>query len=353
MDFSGRLSAFPMSALMQWAASEHPTGKLVVRRSDRQKWLELVGGKVRGCLSDDPAEYYGQYLLLRGYLDPPALIQALDLCRTRGWRLGAALVKLDLLDERRVQETLREQITDSVCDLFLWPHGIFFFEDGLPANEGLLPAPIDPLVLAIEGSRWVDEFERIRRVFVNDHLTLIPGQRWPGHDLEPLATRITDAVASAGAGARLAELYAQLKGSWFRFLEASFDLTVADVLTIGESDESDASDEVDELLLEQATEEQVVLLRDSVSLPVEALTRLFPLWLGGPKEPENDLADDLLDHCDGEQPLASILSSGVSERSNEINLLVLALRAGRLALLPEPLNDFARHIPGIGAAAKS
>ena len=350
MDFSGRLSAFPMSALMQWAASEHPTGKLVVRRSDRQKWLELVGGKVRGCLSDDPAEFYGQYLLLRGYLDAPALVEALDLCRARGWRLGAALVELGLLDEQHVQETLREQITDSVCDLFLWPHGIFFFEDGLPASEGLLPAPIDPLVLAIEGSRWVDEYQRIRRVFVNDRVTLVPGQRWPGHDLEPLGARITDAVAGSEAGARLADLYARLKGSWFRFLEGAFDLTVADVLAIGEVDEGDASDEVDELLLEQATEEQVVLLRNSVSLPVEVVKQLFPLWLGGAEEPHGEIADDLLERCDGQKPLASVLSSGVSERSNEINQLVLALRAGRLALLPEPLDDFARRLTGSGSA---
>lgn len=350
MDFSGRLSAFPMAALMQWAASEHPTGKLVVRRSDRQKWLELVGGKVRGCLSDDPAEYYGQYLLLRGYLDPPALVEALDLCRARGWRLGASLVKLGLLDEKRVQETLREQLTDSICDLFLWTHGVFFFEDGLPASEGLLPAPLDPLVLAIEGSRWVDEYQRIRRVFVHDGVTLTTGERWPGHDLDPLAARITDAMASGGEGVRLRDLYARLKGSWFRFLEAAFDLTVADVLAIGEVDDSDDSGEIDDLLLEQATEEQVVLLRNSLSLPVDVVTRLFPLWLGSQGE-ESSLSAELAARCDGERDLAAILAPGVAERSNEINQLVLALREGRLALLPEPLSAFARRLEHGGTAS--
>ena len=74
MEFSGRLAAFPMADLLQWAKNEACTGALVIRRSQREKRIYFNAGDVVGCLSNDPAEFYGQYLLLHGHLErDPAL----------------------------------------------------------------------------------------------------------------------------------------------------------------------------------------------------------------------------------------------------------------------------------------
>jgi len=68
MEFSGRLAAFPPAELLQWAHHERRTGALVFRRSRRQKRVFFEKGEVVACLSDDPADYYGQHLQLYGYL---------------------------------------------------------------------------------------------------------------------------------------------------------------------------------------------------------------------------------------------------------------------------------------------
>ncbi|HEY2739929.1 MAG TPA: DUF4388 domain-containing protein [Thermoanaerobaculia bacterium] len=128
MEFSGRLAAFPMGDLLQWAKNERRTGALVVRRSEREKRVYFHQGEIVGCLSDDPAEFYGQHLLVNGYLDDGQLFKALTHCTSHNIRLGAALRELEILPQDVIQRTLREQIEDSICDMFLWPRGLFYFQ---------------------------------------------------------------------------------------------------------------------------------------------------------------------------------------------------------------------------------
>src|SRR6185369_16044484 len=109
MEFSGRLAAFPMGDLLQWALNDRRTGALVVRRSEREKRVYFHAGEVIACLSNDPAEYYGQHLLVNCYLNQDQLFQALTFCTTKGMRLGAALHELGLLPPEVVQQTLRAQ----------------------------------------------------------------------------------------------------------------------------------------------------------------------------------------------------------------------------------------------------
>jgi len=77
MEFSGRLATIQFGDVLQLAHQERWTGALVVRRAHREKRIFLDDGKVVGCLSDDPGEYYGRFLLLRGVLDEPQVARAL------------------------------------------------------------------------------------------------------------------------------------------------------------------------------------------------------------------------------------------------------------------------------------
>jgi len=83
MDFSGRLSSFPVVDLLQWAMNEQCTGALVVRRSHREKRILFHNGQVIACYSDDPAEYFGRYLVLHGYLEMREVMFALTFCHRR------------------------------------------------------------------------------------------------------------------------------------------------------------------------------------------------------------------------------------------------------------------------------
>lgn len=343
MEFSGRLAAFPMGDLLQWAQNERCTGALVVRRSQREKRLYFHLGEVVSCLSNDPAEFYGQHLLLHGHLSQDQLFQALSHCTTRHVRLGVALRELGLLPPEVIQQTLRRQIEDTICDLFLWRGGVFYFQSELPQEEEILPEPISTMGLVLEGTRWVDEHARIRRVFVHDSVVLRRGDAWPGEGLSPIERRLADLVDGKKT---LAELYEQLKGSYFRFLEAALRLTVAmvlDIETVGEAAESGSRElSVFDLLLEQATEEQVLVARRHMAVPLDLLERCYPVWVLEPSEEEQRRipvkARDFYARFDGRTPLGEAFSGDPRQRGRELDLLMLQLQKGSLALLPAPLE---------------
>src|SRR2546430_1357047 len=64
MEFTGRLGALSLSELLQWPHHERRSGSLVVRTARREKRVLFERGLIVGCQSGDPAEYFGQQLLL-------------------------------------------------------------------------------------------------------------------------------------------------------------------------------------------------------------------------------------------------------------------------------------------------
>lgn len=343
MEFSGRLASFLPGDLLQWARNDRRTGALVVRRSDREKRVYFHAGEVVGCLSTNPAEFYGQHLLVNGFLDQGQLLRALSQSTLTGRRLGAVLQELGFLTPELIQQTLRRQIEDLVCDVFLWDRGVFYFQSEMPPEEEILPEPIHTVALALEGSRWVDEHARIRSVLVHDNVVLARGAGWPGEELAPLERRIGAAVDGERT---LGELYRAIRGSYFRFLEAAFQLCVASVLdiaSVGEEGERGTHEvSVYDLMLEQATEEQVLVARRHMAVPLDLLERSFPVWVGEPTAEEKGRmparARDFYARFDGRTALGDAFSADPRLRGREMDLLLLQLQKGRLALLPGPLD---------------
>lgn len=343
MEFSGRLSAFPLGDLLQWAKNDRCTGALVVRRSEREKRIYFQAGDVVGCLSNDPAEFYGQHLVVNGYLTDDQLFEALSRCTTRGLRLGVALVELGMLSADVIQQTLRVQIEDVICDLFLWQRGIFYFQAELPPDEEILPEPINGMGLAMEGSRWLDEVSRIRRVLVHDDVVLRRGDQWPGGELSPVEQRLAELVDGRKT---LGEIYKKVRGSYFRFLQGAFRLCVEMVLDIEEvldtTPRGTHEMSVYDLLLEQATEEQVLVSRRHMAVPLDFLERCYPVWVEEPGEDEQTRMParvrDFYARFDGSTPLGEAFSGDPRARGKEMDLLMLQLQKGRLALLPAPVE---------------
>jgi hypothetical protein len=344
MEFSGRLTAFPPSDLLQWALNDRRTGALVLRRSDREKRVYFHAGEVISCLSNDPAEYYGQHLLLNGHLQQEQLFQALTYCTTQGVRLGTALTDLGLMPPEKVQQTLRSQIEDTICDLFLWERGVFYFQAEMPLEEEILPDPIHAMGLIMEGTRWLDEYRRIRKLFIHDNMVVRRGATWPGRDLSPVERRI----ASELDGKRtLAELYRVIRGSYFRYLEGAYRLAIAAVLdidSVGEPLDSTTREmSVYDLLLEQATEEQILVAQRHMAVPLDLLERWVPVWVAEPGAEEQTRmparARDFYARLDGKTALRDAFSGEARLRGREMDLLLLQLQKGRLALLPAPVDQ--------------
>lgn len=340
--------AFPPAELLQWAAQERRTGSLVLRRSRIQKRIFFDCGRVVACQSDAPAEFYGRFLRLHGYLSERELVAALAQSSGQAGEarpLGEVLVESGMLSEQDVARTLSEHIQDSICDLFLWQRGVFYFEGDRIPETALQPDPISTMSLVLEGTRWIDELDRIRKIFPHDNVILKPGSAWPGQDLPPFARHIAEAVDGRRT---LAELHQHLKGVYLRILEGAYRLSVQEVLDIAELGEAGVEGmtvelSVLDLLLEQAAEEQTQAQRREPTVPWTMLSRYHPVWVNLPAAAElQDLSPDLQslsDRFDGRSPLKELLvldpNNPADTYGERVDFFLDHLHRGNLALYPE------------------
>jgi hypothetical protein len=357
MEFSGRLASFPIADLLTWAHNDRRSGALVVRRSGAEKRVYFRGGDVAACLSSDPAEFYGQYLLAQGQIDEEGLVHALRLCQREGVLLGTALARLGLMTGESVLETLRVHVEDQVCELFLWKAGIFYFTNETVPEAQILPEPLGAAALAFEGSRRADEHARIRRLFVHDNIVLRRGER-EARDASALERRILGQVNGESS---LLEVYNEVRGSWFRFLEGAYRLTAAGALDIEEvhepADSGSAELHLADLLLEQVAEERAVMFRHHLSLPFDAIERCVPVWVRPSAEREESRWSEevrgFLSRIDGRTDLEHLFASvAPEERAARMDRLVLEFREGHLALLPVPVDRLEKETEAEAEAGK-
>ena len=354
MEFSGRLASFPIGDVLQWAHNDRRTGALVVRRSGSEKRIFLRDGDIVACFSDDPAEFFGQHLLVTGLIEEAGLIRALTHCQKKGTRLGTALVELGLLTPEKVDAALRQQVEDQVCDVFAWRTGIFYFAAESLPHEQELREPIPAVALAMEGSRWADELLQVRRVFVHDNIVLQKGKKAPQGLLTPMERRIFRLVDGK---LTLGELYNEVRGSYGRFLQAAYRLAVVEALDIGavgdQADTHSTELRIADLLIEQVSEEEAVFLRSRLALPFDAVEHAVPVWVRRPTEEE--LAQmpaeerSLCERFDGVNDLESFLAGARGEeRARRMDAVILQLRKGAIALLPMPLAQLDAEAQGAG-----
>lgn len=343
MEFSGRLQAFPMAELLAWAANDRRTGSLLLRRPEREVRVYFRAGGIVACRTDQPEEYFGQHLLLEGLIDQETLLRVLEECRESGARLGRALRDRGHLDENAIVPALRNQIADLVLGTFLWRNGVFAFRAELPPKELTLEEPIDPMTLAFEGARWIDEHRRFRERVPSDRTRIGPGSGWPGEGLSPRQERIVEHLKARPA---LDEIYPKVRGSRFRFLAGLAELIEVGIAeVVHRAEEERREDTLYEMLHEQASEEQRQDLRASVRFPIEVLERLVPVWVETPKEDHLRALPvrtrTFLEQLDGSQRLGGLLSEAKDARREEIELILLHLQDESLALLPAPVRELA------------
>ncbi len=355
MEFTGRLSAFPASNLLQWALTERATGTLVVRRTEREKRIGFRLGKILDCRSNQTAEHFGQHLVAHGILGAEDLATALAQCRLRRLPLGETLADLGLLDEATLRVTLAQSIQESVQDLFFWKQGLFYFQDAAPRNSRL-EVELETTELLLEGTQWIDEQARIRKVLTGDSVVVRPGPKATSEalDLSPYERRI---VGGAAPEASLSDLYIRTGGVHFPFLAACSRLIVKGALDIvrNAAESPAASREIDlrELMLSLQAEDAVVVGSASAIFPLEAIESLVPVWIRKPPAKELEAAPlrerAFLDGFDGRATLRRLLSSGAEERADQIELLLVELKKRNVLLLPASLEDVERRLEGDSA----
>ncbi len=337
-----------MADLLSWAHNERRSGSLVVRRTSRAKRVFFEDGLVVGCLSDNPYEFYGQHLLNNGYLDEATLLSGLTRCREEHKRLGQVLAEQGILSEEVIRETLRRQVEERVCDLFLWRSGVFFFEAEEAPEEERLSERLDTMALILDGARWADEMRRLAEILPHDDVVLERGRIWPGENLIPLAAKLAGLIDGERS---LGKIYEVVKGSYFLYLNAAYGVVKAGIAEVQDPGSSLGTGSIElnlyDLMFEQAAEEQVLTSDRHVAIPMNVLESYVPIWTEGPSEEEWERMPvpvrSFYQAIDGQRRLGDLLAEGKERRQREVELLLLQMRRSRVALLPDSLLELERN----------
>jgi hypothetical protein len=167
---SGNLKTMLPGDLLQWLSLGQKTGTLMVSNKAVEKKIFFKNGRVISSASNDPREYLGQFLMSHGYMTEPELMKAMQVQSESGILLGKILVMIDVISEEELQRLMRMKAEEAIYDIFLWRDGEFrFIDDELPTQE-MIPLQVDVTGIIMEGTRRVDEWQRIRLLIPNEAL---------------------------------------------------------------------------------------------------------------------------------------------------------------------------------------
>jgi hypothetical protein len=222
MSVSGNLKTMLPGDLLQWLSLGQKSGTLVVRNKAVEKKIFFGNGRVISSASNDPREYLGQFLMSHGYITEPELVKAMEVQSQSRILLGKILVVIGVISEEDLQRLMRLKAEEAIYDIFLWNEGEFEFLDEVPDME-MIPLKVDVTGLIMEGTRRVDEWNRISSLITHEALVPTLLKEVPEEALEDDAERT---VVNAIDGRRsLAELVLESRSSSFTVASTVYHLT--------------------------------------------------------------------------------------------------------------------------------
>ncbi|MCI4397941.1 MAG: DUF4388 domain-containing protein [Acidobacteria bacterium] len=198
MSLSGDFSTMPLPDLLQWLAMSQKTGILILQRGDVVKEIYFRDGKIISSSSNDPREFFGQFLLAYGKISEEDLLAAFKKQAQTGIKLGRLLVMDGHLSEDDVQRFLRIKAEEAIYDLFLWEDGDFKFFNDVPSQANHVPIAMDVTSILMEGTRRADEWARIRKIFPSQEtiVSIIPENLTREILADPLYNRMIQLMES-------------------------------------------------------------------------------------------------------------------------------------------------------------
>jgi len=175
---TGDFSTMPLKDLVVYLGNRRATGSLKVERGDVRKQLELREGHVVSASSNQPREFFGQFLINMGHLTEDQLRKAFATQAETRIFLGKILVMTGLVPEDTVRGTLSHKFREMILDAFHWEDGGFVFEaaDTSPAVAGL-EVSVDLLDVHREGEFRETAWQAIRAVFPSGAVRLSVDER--------------------------------------------------------------------------------------------------------------------------------------------------------------------------------
>lgn len=179
----GDLAVMPLADLVIWVANRRLSGVLTVERETVHKVFTLSEGMAVRAASNNPREYFGQFLVHFGLLTEDQLQRAFDTQTETKVLLGRILVMIGIVPEEQVIQTLRVKISETMLEAFDWTSGRFSFVAQVPEERRPEIEVAVPLIdVHREGVLRADMWARFQQLFPDPRMILeVVEARVPSH----------------------------------------------------------------------------------------------------------------------------------------------------------------------------
>lgn len=205
MPLRGTLDTMTLPDLLQWLGTARKTGLVTLSQGNIAKKIFIETGLVTGSVSNDPAEFIGQFLLSYGRITEEQLRDALEKQESSPDYLGTHLVQMGAISESDLTRLLALKTEESIYSLFGWQNASFVYEDCVP-EESPFPVALRIDDILLKGARRFDEMAQIRAVIPSS--TVVPrrtSEPLPPTILQsPNLKRLADAIDGSRSVAAIA-----------------------------------------------------------------------------------------------------------------------------------------------------
>lgn len=149
-----------LAEVMVSVAQRRETGILHVSQRMRERTFHFRDGRCVFATSNDTDDGLIAYLLRRGVISLNDREETAKRLLSNK-RVGTILREIGVIDDRDLEEMVRQQLSEIVYDTFRWREGdVAFYPGSLPSNEEItLDSPVEALVA--EGIRRVTSWARV------------------------------------------------------------------------------------------------------------------------------------------------------------------------------------------------
>jgi hypothetical protein len=163
MALKGNLRDFSIVQLLNLINLARKTGTLRIDRGTERAHLSFRGGKLVYAMRDENGGQLIPALRQSGMITEE---QARTIRSRAGARsdkeLGLLLINAGYVSQKDILESMRARVLDNVYPLFRWGEGAFHFASGDPQVDGLITVRVDLENLIMQGTRRLEEWERLQ-----------------------------------------------------------------------------------------------------------------------------------------------------------------------------------------------
>lgn len=170
---AGDLRVMPMQDLALYLATRQHSGTLTLWNGQQKKSATLREGTVVASSSNDPREYFSQFLINFGYLTEDQLTRAMRTQAETKQNLGKVLLASGLVNEEKLRTVLQIKSRETLLATFRWPEGEFTFDPSPPPPSTESVAGEVPLLdIHREGEFRETAWQAIRQIFPTGQMTV-------------------------------------------------------------------------------------------------------------------------------------------------------------------------------------